>query len=87
MPASVGSNWYRYYVHNEAFTLFLNGRIPFMPDKPNWLYPKDCMLALYGTGVSSGNDVWTWRKSPVVGEARTISSDSAVNDAERLNVL
>ena len=25
VPASVGSNWYRDYVHRHAFTLFLNG--------------------------------------------------------------
>ena len=60
VPASVGSNWYRDYVHRHAFTLFLNGRVPFMPDKPKWLFPKDCMVCLYGYG-KVGNDVWTWR--------------------------
>ncbi len=62
VPAAVGSNWYRDYVHKaHARVLFLNGRIPFMPDKPTWLYPKDCILVLYGLGYS-GSDVWTWPK-------------------------
>lgn len=61
VPAGVGANWYRDHVHRaHARTLFLNGRIPFMPDKPTWLYPKDCILSLYSLGFQ-GNDVWTWR--------------------------
>lgn len=62
VPAAVGSNWYRDHVHKaHARVLFLNGRIPFMVDKPKWLYPKDCILVLYGLG-NQGSDVWTWRK-------------------------
>lgn len=62
VPAGVGANWYRDYVHRaHAHTLFLNGRIPFMPDQPTWLYPKDCILVLYAFGYQ-GNDVWTWRE-------------------------
>lgn len=62
VPAAVGANWYRDYVHRaHARVLFLNGRIPFMPDKPKWLYPKDCILVLYALG-HQGSDVWTWRE-------------------------
>ena len=63
VPASVGSNWYRDYIHDQdgVRVLFLNGRIPFMPDKPKWLYPKDCELVLFGTGEPFQSDVWTWR--------------------------
>lgn len=63
VPAAVGANWYRDHVHHaHARVLFLNGRIPFMPDKPKWLYPKDCMLVLYALGYQ-GTDIWTWRES------------------------
>lgn len=63
VPASVGSNWYRDYVHGKAFVLFLNGRIDFIPGEP---YPKDCMLVLYGyqgahNCIRTDNIVWTWR--------------------------
>lgn len=58
-PASVGSNWFRDSVDGHARVLFLNGRLAFMPDKPTWLYPKDCMLCVYG--VDAGYEVWTWR--------------------------
>lgn len=59
VPAAVGSNWYAQHVHGRARVLFLNGRIPFIPDKPTWGYPKDCMLAVYGEIL--GCDVWRWR--------------------------
>lgn len=63
VPASVGANWYRDYIHGQpgVTVLFLNGRIPFMPDKPTWLYPKDCMLVLFGLGGTFHVDVWNWR--------------------------
>jgi hypothetical protein len=62
VPASVGSNWYRDYVHQKAGVFFLNGRIPFMPDKPTWLYPKDCLLALYDSAHErSAPGIWSWR--------------------------
>ncbi len=59
VPAAVGSNWFRDHVHNKAQVLLLNGRIPFMPDKPKWLYPKDTILCLYG--APAWYDVWNWR--------------------------
>lgn len=61
VPAAVGSNWYRDFVHGKAFVLGLNGRLAFMPDKPTWLYPKDCILALYSPLYAPGFDVWTWK--------------------------
>lgn len=64
VPAGVGSNWYRDFVHKRhARVLFLNGRLAFMPDKPTWLYPKDCILVLYALGFQ-GTDVWTWKGQP-----------------------
>lgn len=63
VPASVGSNWFRDYVDGHAHVLFLNGRLAFMPDKPTWLYPKDCMLVLYGNKVEPGCEVWNWRQT------------------------
>jgi phage N-6-adenine-methyltransferase len=60
VPASVGSDWYRDYVDRRALVLALNGRLAFMPDQPRWLYPKDCVLALYG--VTPGFEVWNWRE-------------------------
>ena len=60
VPASVGSDWYKNYVDRKAFVLYLNGRLAFIPDKPNWLYPKDCMLILYN-GWAVGSNVWNWR--------------------------
>lgn len=58
VPASVGSNWYRDFVHTHARVLFLNGRITFVGCKQG--YPKDCILALYGPDVIVGYDVWKW---------------------------
>lgn len=60
VPASVGSNWFKKYCWNKAFVLYLNGRLAFIPDKPNWLYPKDCMLVLYNNWAV-GSDIWRWK--------------------------
>lgn len=57
VPASVGSNWFRDYVHEVAMVLALNGRISFDGKNP---YPKDLLLCLYG--LPPGFDVWDWRK-------------------------
>jgi site-specific DNA-methyltransferase (adenine-specific) len=59
VPASVGSNWFKRYVHDHAQVLFLNGRIEFIPGQP---YPKDCMLILWGA-TTPNYDVWSWRQS------------------------
>jgi phage N-6-adenine-methyltransferase len=60
VPASVGANWYRDFIHNKAYVLFLNGRLAFIPDKPNWLYPKDLILVLYNKWAI-GSNVWDWK--------------------------
>jgi len=69
IPASVGSNWWAKHVHGIAHVLLLNGRIPFMPEKPDWLYPKDCALLLYSPEytacICNGDwpyEVWNWRE-------------------------
>lgn len=61
IPASVGANWWRDYVHFKSEVLFLNGRITFQGcDAP---YPKDCALLLYPPReCSSYYDVLTWAK-------------------------
>lgn len=64
VPASVGANWFRDHVDGQARVLFLNGRIAFMPDKPQWLYPKDCMLCLFSPDILPGYEVWSWRLTP-----------------------
>ena len=63
IPASVGANWWKQWVHHKAKVLFLNGRLAFMADKPTWLYPKDCALLLYGPSAVAhvDYDIWTWR--------------------------
>jgi phage N-6-adenine-methyltransferase len=61
VPAGVGANWYRDHVDGKALVLALNGRLAFMPDQPDWLYPKDCILALYSPLVPAGFEVWSWR--------------------------
>lgn len=62
VPAGVGANWFRDYVDGQARVLLLNGRLAFMPDKPTWLYPKDCILCLYSPRVAPGYEVWSWRR-------------------------
>jgi phage N-6-adenine-methyltransferase len=57
VPAAVGSNWYRDYVRNHAYVFDLEGRISFDGVAP---YPKDCVLALYGTPFR-GSAGWNWR--------------------------
>lgn len=55
VPASVGSRWFEQYVHPYARVYFLRDRICF--DGKN-LYPKDCILAVYGE--PPGYDFWRW---------------------------
>lgn len=65
VPASVGSNWWRDYVHccPDTLALFLNGRLTFVGE--TMPYPKDCALVLYGGANPSDDiiyDVWSWRE-------------------------
>ena len=61
VPASVGSNWFADYVHNQAHVLFLNGRLQFVGAKDP--YPKDCVLICYNIvhRGAHGYDVWRWK--------------------------
>lgn len=59
VPASVGSNWWRDHVHEQAWVLFLNGRITFEGHKAG--YPKDLALLVYG--LEPGYDIWDWKRS------------------------
>lgn len=58
VPAAVGSNWWRDWVHRKASVLLLNGRITFVGHPT--CYPKDCCLLLYETNRICAYDVWTW---------------------------
>lgn len=80
VPAAVGANWWKEWVHGKARVLLLNGRLCFIHDwqhtidpatlKPENgpprfytsapLYPKDCVLLLYGPDVVPAYEVWTW---------------------------
>lgn len=58
IPASVGSNWWKKWVHEKAQVYLLNGRITFVgQDAP---YPKDCALLLYRPNVRGGYSVFNW---------------------------
>jgi phage N-6-adenine-methyltransferase len=57
-PAAVGADWFSDHVHGKALVLALNGRLSF--DGVD-LYPKDCMLSVFGLGFA-GFEVWDWRK-------------------------
>lgn len=58
VPASVGSNWWKNWVHNAAHVLFLNGRLTFVGHKT--CYPKDLALLLYCKSHVGGYEVWPW---------------------------
>ena len=57
VPASVGSNWYKNYVHSVASIYFLSPRLSFDGKNP---YPKDVILAIYGTRVGL-HECWRWK--------------------------
>ena len=58
VPASVGSNWWKDYVHGKAYVTFLNGRITFVGATDP--YPKDCALLMYSPYQDGGYTVWSW---------------------------
>lgn len=64
VPAAVGANWWRDFVHAKAHVLFLNGRLHFLPDQPTWGYPKDCALCLYSRQPpwAPTYTVWSWKE-------------------------
>ncbi len=57
VPASVGSNWWKNWVHDKAHVVFLNGRITFVGATDP--YPKDCALLMYSP-FSGGYSIWSW---------------------------
>lgn len=59
VPASVGSNWWGTYVHNNAHVLLMNGRVKFVGAKD--LYPKDTVVLLYSKACRGGYEFWNWR--------------------------
>lgn len=61
VPASVGSDWFRQYVWNQASVYFLDGRICFIPNEP---YPKDLMICLYrNVRRKVSMNIWEWQKN------------------------
>lgn len=58
VPASVGSGWYRLFVERQAYVLALNPRLTFKGCTTP--YPKDCILAVYGQGLT-GFKTWRWK--------------------------
>jgi hypothetical protein len=68
VPASVGSNWYRDYIHEQpgVQVTFLNGR-PCFDGKAG--FPKDVMLVLFTGNTNPFNtnvfapEVWSWKES------------------------
>lgn len=58
VPAAVGANWWRDWVHGKCQVLLLNGRLTFEGEVGP--YPKDCALLLYGR--SRAYWVWDWKK-------------------------
>lgn len=65
VPAGVGSNWWKDWVHDRVRVLLLNGRLKFK-GAADW-YPKDCCLLLYSQHLAPGYEVWTWRETPPAG--------------------
>jgi phage N-6-adenine-methyltransferase len=60
IPASVGANWWRDFVHDKCLVLCLNGRIQFVGTSDP--YPKDCALLIYAPEIAVGYDVWQWKQ-------------------------
>lgn len=58
-PASVSSNWFRQYVHDQSCVLFLNPRPTFTGETKQ--YPQSCMIIAFGFG-RKGFHVWQWKQ-------------------------
>lgn len=57
--ASVGSDWFRYYVHGRALVEPLSPRLIFRGEKEP--FPKDLMLCTYGAHIEPGFAPWRWK--------------------------
>lgn len=67
VPASVGSDWFRKYVWNQASVYFLDGRICFIPNEP---YPKDLMICLYrNVRRKVTMNIWEWQADRIYKQA------------------
>ena len=56
IPASVGSNYYKNWIHDVSSVFFLSPRLSF--DGKN-SYPKDLLVAYYGARVGH-HECWRW---------------------------
>lgn len=62
LPAGVGSNWWKAWVHGKCKVHLLNGRLFFKGAID--FYPKDCVLLEYQSGCWANDyQVWTWPTS------------------------
>lgn len=59
VPASVGANWFRNFVHGKAQVIALTPRVTFVGHTQ--AFPKDLMLCVYGARYRPLFDVWRWR--------------------------
>jgi phage N-6-adenine-methyltransferase len=59
-PASVGSNWFAKYCHNNCNVVFIRPRLTF--DGAADPYPKDCMLTVWQPNSDPGYEIWDWVK-------------------------
>lgn len=61
VPAGVGSNWWKDWVHGKAHVLILNGRITFVGETDP--YPKDLCLLLYSRLLKPTYGIWRWQQT------------------------
>lgn len=76
VPAAVGANWWRDWVHGKAQVLLLNGRITFVGHAQP--YPKDCALLVYAADWAPGYRIWSWM-APNVSDAERALRDLHVS--------
>lgn len=59
LPASVGSNWWKTYVHNKGYVLLASPRLTFVGHTSP--YPKDLVVVLYTSFGAKGYETWAWK--------------------------
>lgn len=59
LPASVGSRWFREFVHDKAHVIFLSPRLTF--EGHTNCYPKDLILTLWAKFITGGYSCWNWK--------------------------
>lgn len=60
--ASVGANWWRDSVHDQAQVWFLNGRITFVGQTQP--YPSDLAILIYAKDWPARYCIWRWQDAP-----------------------